>query len=54
MLRNCITCKPFVGSPWFRVSKVSKEDYKDMLERREQRELPDGKKSVKERIDDAW
>ncbi len=42
------------GSPWFRVKKVSKEDYKEMLEQREQQALTDGKKSVKERIDDAW
>ncbi|GIL70473.1 hypothetical protein Vretimale_3622 [Volvox reticuliferus] len=42
------------GSPWFRVKKVPKEEYKEMLERREQQALPDGKKSVKERIDEAW
>ncbi|PNH09610.1 ATP-dependent Clp protease proteolytic subunit 4, chloroplastic [Tetrabaena socialis] len=42
------------GSPWFRVKKVSKEQYKEMLEAQseEQEALPDGKKSVKERLDD--
>ncbi|KAG2484223.1 hypothetical protein HYH03_016958 [Edaphochlamys debaryana] len=46
------------GSPWFRVKKVPKEQYKEMLEQREaaakEAMSEDGKKSVKERIDDAW
>nr|7EKO_C Chain C, ATP-dependent Clp protease proteolytic subunit [Chlamydomonas reinhardtii]7EKO_E Chain E, ATP-dependent Clp protease proteolytic subunit [Chlamydomonas reinhardtii]7EKO_G Chain G, ATP-dependent Clp protease proteolytic subunit [Chlamydomonas reinhardtii]7EKQ_C Chain C, ATP-dependent Clp protease proteolytic subunit [Chlamydomonas reinhardtii]7EKQ_E Chain E, ATP-dependent Clp protease proteolytic subunit [Chlamydomonas reinhardtii]7EKQ_G Chain G, ATP-dependent Clp protease proteolyt len=45
------------GSRWFRTRKVSKEDYKEMQEQRQAElmaESDDGKKSVKDRIDDAW
>lgn len=58
------------GSPWFKVRKVSKEQYREMLERtREAAEseesgtdsgseaaLPEttNKRSAKDRIDSAW
>jgi len=44
------------GSPWFKVRKVSKEQYREMLEKSQEAELPQpsGKPSPKEKIDNAW
>lgn len=46
------------GSPWFKVKRISKEDYKEMLEQNQpvvqESESYSGKASPKERIDSAW
>lgn len=58
------------GSPWYKVKKVSREEYREILERREALELGEPtepkeqapstteqvqqKKSPKERIDGGW
>lgn len=53
------------GSPWFRVKKMPREQYRELLERQdaERAEAADqalsdsgseAKKSVKDRIDEAW
>ncbi len=48
-------CPP-TGSPWFKVRRVSKEDYKEALERNRADEATgdDGKLSPKDKIDSAW
>ncbi len=56
---------PPPGSPWFRVKKMPREQYRELLERQdaERAEAADqalsdsgseAKKSVKDRIDEAW
>jgi ATP-dependent Clp protease protease subunit len=48
--------RPTAGSPWFKVRRVSKEDYKEALERNRTQEAggDDGKLSPKDKIDSAW
>lgn len=41
------------ASPWFKVKRVSKEEYKEMLERNREG-ASDDKPSPKEKIDSAW
>lgn len=47
-------CPYPAGNPWFKVKKVSKDEYKEMLERNKPTESEDGKKSPKDKIDEAW
>ena len=48
------------GSPWFKVRRVSKDEYKEMIERnraQEEEEATGGdssKPSPKDKIDSAW
>lgn len=44
------------GRPWFTTKKVSKEQYKELLDKKNKRlaELGEPKKSPKEKMDDAW
>lgn len=43
------------GSPWFKVKRVSKEDYKEMMDRNREDSEEDGKREeVKKKIDAAW
>lgn len=43
------------GSPWFKVRRVSKEDYKEMMDRnKDETEEDDKRRSIKTKIDGAW
>ena len=45
-----------LGSPWFKVKRVSKEEYKEMLDRNKPTEEGSGEDgmSAKDKIDSAW